>query len=86
MHAKPAVATASSTKTTNLPTARLILILIFIVLRNAFVNPGSGRTASAVIVTGSAVRRAAAPPHRGLLRTAKSRGCILGFYGGEVVT
>ena len=33
-------------------------------------------------VTGSAVRRAA-PPHRGLLRTAKSRGTNLGFFGGN---
>ena len=33
-------------------------------------------------VTGSAVRRAAAPPHGGLLRTAKSRGINLGFFGG----
>ena len=40
-------------------------------------------TASAVTVTGSAVRRAAAPPHRGLLRTAKSRGTNLGFFGGN---
>ena len=34
-------------------------------------------------VTGSAVRRAAVPPHRGLLRTAKSRGTNLGFFGGN---
>ena len=45
--------------------------------------PGAFPRASAGTVLGSAVRRAAEPPHGGLLRTAKSRGANLGFLGGD---